>query len=283
LTARLRKPSSLLRRLRGRIYGDVSLCLLIMIGCTNGDFGRVRPSLVTDGIHAWVGRDAARADGAPVSQFPLTDDEMLMRDYAYQLIQPAYDRNRWYSVLGEWGMTHYFKPEWYLCDPTAYAARLMNAIVRSETSRYSRLDDDVRNDVIRIGNFFPVARRVLDIDEKRGKSLSYIPVLSGAEIENTKARISENLLIVAWVQRSLEDRIASYRFALERLMLAAPSVFAVEVERSISYLQIRATEAVLVEPPPNFMVTAAAPALGPAVAPALGPVPMPPQRPVVSK
>jgi hypothetical protein len=61
LTARLRKPSSLLRRLRGRIYGDVSLCLLIMIGCTNGDFGRVRPSLVTDGIHAWVGRDAARA------------------------------------------------------------------------------------------------------------------------------------------------------------------------------------------------------------------------------
>jgi hypothetical protein len=253
----MRTLSALLRRLRGRIFGDVSLCLLIMIGCTNGDFGRVRPALVTDGIHNWVGRDAAREAGAPISQFPFTEDEMLLRDYAYQLIQPAYDRNRWFSVLGEWGMTHYFKPEWYLCDPTAYATRLMNAPVRSETSRYSRLDDDIRNDVVRIGNFFPVARRVLDIDEKRGKSLSYIQVLSGPEIENTRARISENFLIVAWVQRSLDDRIASYRFALERLMLAAPTPFAVEVERSISFLQTRVTESMLVEPPPNFMVAAA--------------------------
>jgi hypothetical protein len=277
LIARPKKSPSLFRRLRGRIYGEVSLCLLIMIGCTNGDFGRVRPSLVTDGIHAWVGRDAARADGAPVSQFPLTDDEMLLRDYAYQLIQPAYDRNRWYSVLGEWGMTHYFKPEWYLCDPTAYAARLKNAIVRSETSRYWRLDDDVRNDVVRMGNFFPVARRVLDIDEKRGKSLSYIPVLSGPEIENTKARISENFLIVAWVQRSLDDRIASYRFALERLMLAAPSPLTVEVERSITYLQVRITESMLVEPPPNFMVAAVPGPLSP-------PPPLPPPpRATVSK
>jgi hypothetical protein len=88
------------RRLRRRIYGDVSLCLLILIGCSNGDFGRVRSSLVTDGIHNWVGRHAARGVGAPISQFPLTDDEILLRDYAYQLIEPPYDRQRWYSVLG---------------------------------------------------------------------------------------------------------------------------------------------------------------------------------------
>ena len=161
--------------------------------------------LVTDGIHAWVGRDAARDAGAPVSLYPLTDDELLLRDYAYQLIEPSYDRQRWYSVLAEWGLTHTFRPEWWRCDPTAYAARLMNAYVRSETTRYSRLNGDIRNDVLRIEPFVAVARRVLDIDGKREKSLAFIPVLSGPEIANAKARIGENFLVVAWVQQSLPN------------------------------------------------------------------------------
>jgi hypothetical protein len=264
------KGPTLLRRLRRRVYGDASLCLLILLGCSNGDFGRVRPSLVTDGIHAWVGRDAARDAGAPISLFPLTDDEMLLRDYAYQLIEPPYDRQRWYSVLGEWGMTHYFKPEWYHCDPTAYAARLMNAYVRSETSRYSRLNEDVRGDVVRIEHFVPVARRVLDMDSKRERSLAFVPILSGPEIANAKSRIGENFLVVAWVQQSLADRMASYRFALERLIVAVPSTFAVEIERSLIYLQAQIDASVLVTPPP----------LGVA---AVVPVPVPGRRPVISK
>lgn len=261
--------SVLLRRLHRRVYGDASLCLLILLGCSNGDFGRVRPSLVTDGIHAWVGRDAARDAGVPVSLFPLTDDEILLRDYAYQLIEPPYDRQRWYSVLGEWGMTHYFKPEWYHCDPTAYAARLMTAYVRSETARYSRLNEDIRNDIVRLEHFVPVARRVLDIDSKREQSIAVIPVLSGPELANAKARISENALVVAWVQQSLADRMASYRFALERLVVAVPTTFAVEIERSLIYLQSRIDESVLVVPPAPFGVAAAAPVPG--------------RRPVISK
>jgi hypothetical protein len=260
----------LFRRLRRRAFGDVSLCLLILLGCPNGDFGRVRPSLVTDGIHAWVGRDAARGVGAPVSLFPLTDDELLMRDYGYQLIEPAYDRQRWYSVLGEWGLTHYFKPEWYHCDTTAYAARLMNAYVRSQTARYSRLDDDIRNDVVRLEHFVPVARRVLDMDSKREKSLGIIPVLSEQEVASAKARVGENFLVVAWVQQSLADRVASYRFALERLIVVAPSPFAVELERSLNYLQSQIAASILV-PPLDLGVAGAAP------------VPPPAQRAVVSK
>ena len=47
-------------------------------------FRRVRSSLATDDIHDWVGRDAARDVGAPISLFPLTDDERLLRDLAYR-------------------------------------------------------------------------------------------------------------------------------------------------------------------------------------------------------
>lgn len=200
-------------------------------------------------MHAWLGRDAARNAGAPVSLLPLTDDEQLLRDLAYPLIEPPYDRQRWYGVLAEYGLSNYFKPDWYYCDPTAYAARLMTDFVRSESTRYSRLYEDVRNDVARLDQFFMLARRVIDLDQKRDKSLDYIPNLSGPEIANARARIGENILVIGWVQRSLADRAAAYRFALERLVIAVPSAMAVEVDRSISLLQTRATGNILVAMP----------------------------------
>jgi len=184
------------RRSPRRLFADASLCLLILVGCPNGDFGRVRNSLIADDIHDWVGRDAARDAGAPISQYPLTDDERLLRDLAYPLIEPPYDRQRWYSVLGEWGVTRAFNPEWWRCDPTAYAARLLAVWVRSETTRYARLIEDIRNDVVRIDPFFTTARRVLDIDRKREKSLSYVSVLRGDEIANALSRVGENVLVV---------------------------------------------------------------------------------------
>lgn len=264
------RKSATPRRSPRRLYVDVSLCLFILVGCPNADFGRVRSSLVTDDIHNWVGRDAARDAGAPISLFPLTDDERLLRDLAYPLIEPPYDRQRWYSVLGEWGVTRVFNPAWWRCDPTAYAARLMTVWVRSETTRYTRLIEDVRNDVARLDYFFTTARRVIDIDRKREQSLAYIPV-RGDEVANALARVGENVLIVGWVQRSLAERVAAYRFALERLIIVVPSPLAVEAERSISMLQQRSAESALV-PIPELGIPVAA-----------VPVPLPPRRAVVSK
>jgi hypothetical protein len=258
LTAARRNSPAQKRSRRSRLHVDLSLCLLLVIVCPNGDFGRVRSSFVTDGMHAWVGRDAARDQGAPLSLLPLTDDELLLRDLAYPLIEPPYDRQRWYGVLNEYGLARSFNPAWYYCDPTAYAARLMTDFVRSETTRYSRLNVDVRNDVARLDQFFMTALRVIDMDQKREKSLGYIRGLSGPEIANAQARIGENALVVGWVQRSLADRVASYRFALERLVIAVPSPMAVEVDRSIALLQTRIAGNTLVAMP-DFGVASAAP------------------------
>jgi len=90
------------------------------------------------------------------------------------------------------------------------------------------------------------------------QSLGYIRSLSGPEIANVQARIGENALVVGRVQRSLADRVASYRFALERLVIAVPSPMAVEVDRSIALLQTRIAGNVLV-PAMNFGVSSAAP------------------------
>ncbi len=42
--------------------------------------------------------------GGTPSGYRLTDDERELRDLAYPLIEAPFDRQRWYSILGEYGL-----------------------------------------------------------------------------------------------------------------------------------------------------------------------------------
>lgn len=214
---------------------------MLLGGCAlNGDFGRVRPELVTDDMHAWVGREAVGSIGGQPSQFRLTDDERRLRDLAFALIQPAYDRNRWDSVLAEYGLEGPRVGAPF--DRTAYWTHLDVAHRRSEVSSYAQIVTDARNDVVRIEPFFEVAARVLDLDRRRADSLRYVAASSGlseAEANNALSRNNENTATVEWVCRSLKERAISYRYALERLVISTPSTNAVEAERSLTLLQTR--------------------------------------------
>ena len=46
---------------------------------------------------------------------------------------------------------------------------------------------------------------------------------------------------VQWVNGTLHERVASYKVALERLVILAPSQSAVEAERALGLLQQRIT------------------------------------------
>ena len=120
-----------------------------------------------------------------------------------------------------------------------YASRLFQTAYRSQTARYNRLMEDIRNDVTRLDPFFSTARTVADLDRKRGKALAYVSNLSRDEHANTVQRMRENEAIVLWVQGSLHERVESYRIALERLVIAAPSPIAVEAERQLTLLRQR--------------------------------------------
>lgn len=211
-------------------------------GCAfNGDFGRVRPELVTDDMHAWVGRDAVAGAGEKPSKFPLTDDERELRDRAFALIQPAYDRNRWYSVVQEYGLDHSRRQE-AAFDPAAYWRHLDAAWRRSDTSSYARIAADARNDVERLEPFFATAARVTDMDVRRAQGLAYVAGTTGltrGEADNARRRNDENAAVIGWVCRSLGERVASYRFALDRLVIRLPSADAVDAERSINLLEGR--------------------------------------------
>lgn len=219
----------------GRRHLAVLIALVLLSACTaNGDFGEVRPMLVRDDMHDWLGVEAAAGRPGLPSSFEVTDDERQLRDLAYPLIEPPYDRQKWYSVAGEYGVIGSHRTAF---DRSAYANHLLSSHYRSPSARYSQIADDIRNDVTRLPQFFETAGRVLDIDQKRRKSLAYISALVPTERDNALRRIRENASLVSLVRTKLAQRVSGYRFALERLVVMTPSPQAVEVERSLSQLQ----------------------------------------------
>jgi hypothetical protein len=215
---------------------------LLLSGCANGDFDRVRPSLSSDGMHDWVGRDATSAIGGTPSEFSLTDDEHRLRDLAYPLIEPPYERNQWYSIVNEYGLRHRYPRDNKPFNRKTYWLRLTEDYRRSEASAYSQINTDARNDVARLESFFKTALRVTEFDRKRAESIAYVSGTSGVgdrERDNALARNDENAAVVSWVCRSLRERSDSYRFALERLVISAPSAAAADADRALTLLQLQ--------------------------------------------
>jgi hypothetical protein len=258
----------------------IVLCVsLELSGCANGDFDRVRPFLVVDEIHDWLGTTATIGNGAIPSPYPLTDDERLLRDLAYPLIEPPYDRQRWFSFLNEYGMARIFHHDWSRFDPYTYTRVLMREQLRSEAARYARLSDDVRNDRTRVPPFFLLANRVLDMDRRREASLGAVSNLTPAEELNAIGRNAENALVISWVQWSLTARTVSYRVALERLAIGEPMAAATDIERSLTALQnLIANYRVL--PGPDFAPGPGVVPLPPFDGPLLGPNGLPVRGPV---
>ena len=221
---------------RGRAWA--MLCLAMLLGgcVTNGDFGRVRAEFVSDDMHDWVGRDAVARSGELPSELRLTDQERSLRDLAFALIEPPYKRNRWDSVWREYGLGRSPAGAETPFDRTIYFAKLHHDYRRSEASAYARIVTDARNDVERLPGFFTVAGRVIDMDHKRAASLAHVSTLGPGERTNAYRRNNENKAIVAWVCRAVKKRVTSYRFALERLVIAVPSPGAAETDRSINFL-----------------------------------------------
>lgn len=209
------------------------ICACLAAGCsTQGDFGAVKPGLVRDDIHDWMSQTAT---GSIPSTFELTDDERLLRDLGYPLIEPPYDRQHWDSVLNEYGHSAGLYRIGMSRD--AYAANLLSTRYRSAAARYAQLIDDVRNDLDRMPAFFETAARVLDLDRKREKSLSLVSHTNPGERANALRRIRENAAVARWVHTSLTQRHAAYRYALERLVVMTPSPQAADADIALRQLQ----------------------------------------------
>jgi hypothetical protein len=227
----------------------LSLAGLALGGCSGGDFGRTRQDFLNDDMHRWIGVEATASIGVPSSQFQLTDPERQLRDLAYPLIEPPHSRPAWKSVFGNYQPLPAPWQQRVIFDRTAYGRLLIDEPHRTHASRYAQLIDDVRDDLTRFEPFFATAIRVLDLDRKRNASLEHVSELAPAERADAVARMRENSLIVQWVQQCLEQRISSYRWALERLVIHAPDNMAADADRLIGELATQSANPPVVTPP----------------------------------
>jgi hypothetical protein len=225
------------------------LATLALSGCSGGDFYRTRQDFLNDDMHRWVGVEATGSIGLPSSQFQLTDGERKLRDLAYPLIEPPHARPAWKSVFGDYQPLPAPWRQRVVFDRTTYGRLLIDEPHRSHASRYAQLIDDVRNDLTRFEPFYATAIGVLDLDRKRNASLAHVSELSPRERADAVARMQENSLIVQWVQQCLEQRISSYRWALERLVIQAPDNLASDADRLIGELAVQAANPPVVVQP----------------------------------
>lgn len=213
--------------------------LIALGGCAGGDLGRTRGNALNDDMHSWIGVEATGSIGKRASNFQLTDYERQLRDLAYPFIEPPLSRPAWKTVFGDYQPLPAPWRQGVHFDRTAYGRRLIDEPHRSHASRYGLLIEDVRNDLTRFDPFFGVAATVADLDGKRAQSLNFVSQLAPQERADAIARMKENALIVEWVQQCLHQRVSSYRWALERLIIHAPDGQAAEADRLIAQLAAR--------------------------------------------
>jgi hypothetical protein len=223
----------------------------------DGDFGRPRPSFL-DGLippQFWKGPVTGH------SSYPLTDAENELRDRAYTLIRPSEPRVEFDVVIARYRTIQVFPPTAANFDRTAYGRNVLWMPGRSEGSQYNQLIGDMVSDAQLIAPFIAVACHVADMDAKRARSLAYVTELTADQRENALGRITENRLTVGWVRDALRQRVASYRYALEHLVIAMPSTRAIEAERTLTRFEraIDAADVPLAKCAGEIVVAAPAP------------------------
>jgi hypothetical protein len=232
---RLIRPASILIVL-GMLSASVA-------GCSTGDFGRARDDVLNEDMHRWVGVEAAQSTGRRASDFQLTDGERTLRDLAYAFIEPPHSHSLWKGVFGEYDPIASPWRRAVRFDRTMYGRHLIDEPHRSHASRYAQVIEDVRDDAVRLEPFYATAALVADFDQKRNAALKFISDLSPRERADALARMKENALIVQWVGDCLQQRIAAYHWALERLVIQGPDNMAAEADRLIGDLSARAAAA----------------------------------------
>ncbi|TXJ13822.1 MAG: hypothetical protein E6Q28_11605 [Afipia sp.] len=213
------------------------------LACPSDDFGRTRSTFYHEDMHKWVGAEATASLGGQPSQFQLTDLERSLRDLAYYFIEPPHSHPAWKAVFGDYKKIPAPWSQKAVFDHTLYGRRMIDEPHRSQAAAYGGLIEDVRNDGIMLDQFIPVAMQVNDLDIKRNKALGIVSELSPREYADAQARMRENVLVVQWVQQCLQQRVASYRWALDRLVIHAPDAMAADADRLIVGLSGRASDA----------------------------------------
>ena len=212
-----------------------AFALVVLSGCAEtGDFGRPKNSTWNNTILPTAGNLIARARNEAVSSFEFTDDEQELRNRAWRFIMPAHERSYFDKIVAQLAYNRILPPQYVETDPQTYRHALHRGAYRSQVPRYQRLMEDVQADSLLIRDFKRIAHRVQRGDDIRCEMIVKLSQLQPDDERNARDRIAENNALIAWVHYQIPERLKSYRFTLERLVIETPSREAIQVERTIN-------------------------------------------------
>ena len=206
-----------------------------------GDYGRPADSPFVDEFLPWLKNGWGEMTGTAVPAAPYTDDEITLRNRAYIILQPIELRLPSRFTLAGVDFVELWtliRNEPAVYDIRSYGDTLVARPYRSYAARYAQLVDDIRADTELVGPFFAMAQRVMDADDVRRRSFRYVGV-EQSKIDMGRKRIEENRILIGEVHRAFGNRIASYRYALQTLLVLTPSPAAVGAEKALYLLEER--------------------------------------------
>lgn len=229
-----------------RAGGLLALVMITVAACgrPTGDFGRAEPSLLNDTLLPAVGNlVASQVRKEPVSGFPLTDDEIELRNRAWAFVRAPHVRDWWLDSLVEGERTRILpilkggdsvSPEMAVpqialpliapaYDRSRYHGYLLSDGRLSTETLWVRVIDDAGADTALIPPFCAVAARVRRDDVERLGALRRQRLVEAGLHEGAEARVWENEETIAWVWQALGYRAASYRYAIDHFEVEAPS------------------------------------------------------------
>lgn len=199
---------------------------LALAGCARetGDFGRAQPNTLDDRIKPTVGDFiAGHMRDELVSDFNRTDEENVLRDRAWAIVEPPHVADWYGRILADGQRTRILLEVDSTLDPSSYYGYLRRDPFRSSEARWNRLFADLRADAELVGPFWDEARRVREGDRLRLSALDGRRDVSAEELRAATARVDENARVVDWVWRSLRFRLSAYRMAIDRMEVETPS------------------------------------------------------------
>lgn len=213
-----RGPSSLKITCVGLIFLVVTSC-----GRPVGDFNRAEPNVIHDKVLPTVGKELARHRKEPVSNFPLTNDEKLLRNLGWGLVRPPHAGDWIAATIVEAQRTRITKAEDWRLNPREYFRLLISDKYRSSDARYDRVIADANADAQLVRPFCVVAERVNVADKERLAVIRRTPQVSEQRYAGATARVWENQQVIEWAERSMDFRLKAYKYAIEQLQIETPS------------------------------------------------------------
>jgi hypothetical protein len=215
----------------GKRIGAVSRAVLVTAllataaGCIPrpvGDFGRADPSWTHDEAMPTIGKWRAGANGEPVSNFNLTDQEDEMHNRIWRFIIAPHANDWFFDAAVELQRTRISQPLDRKFGKDRYYNWLKSTRYESSRVRYATVGSDVDNDIATVPGTFAAICAVIEVDRQRAIGASVISSTDAMTQSEVIARKAENDQFIDWFIRALRYRYDSYNYALDRLLVETP-------------------------------------------------------------